>query len=227
MSTLDYSPTQISVENSSPLQPTVFMARVAIVAIVIAGFFVTGDISFVLMGGRRAVRTVAGWPHQITGWFAPGNEAPAAPAASPAPVAPPASPPATQRPAAPSIPAAATRSARISELSPGDRLLVWCGGDGPTSMPELVAIDLIDPAKGEALLSRQLDPRTKLPELETAAGQTPTRVVLEAAVIEQAETVSFRLVAAGPAVRPAGFGQPLFERPHIGPVRAVLAVRRP
>ena len=107
-------------------------------------------------------------------------------------------------------------------------MLVWCGGDGLTSMPELVAIDLIDPAKGEALLSRQLDPRTELPELETAAGQTPTRVVLEAAVIEQAETVSFRLVAAGPAVRPAGFGQPLFARPHIGPVRAVLAVvRRP
>lgn len=203
------------------------MARIVIVAIVIAGFFVTGDIASVLQGGRQAVNTVAGWPQQITNWLLSGNEvAEPAPAARPVPTAPPVAVPATPRPQPPSIPAAATTSARLSELSPGDRLLVWCCDAGPGSTLELLAVDLIDPVRGEALLSRHLDSAAELSQLATATGQTPVRVVLETGVIERAATVSFQPVATGLGVRPVGLRQAAMQPLHTGPVLAVWTVSR-
>lgn len=209
------------IKNSLPALGTEFMARIAIVAIVIAGFFLTGDIAAVLRGGHRAVAAVASWPQQISGWRSSANGAEKGSAASPKPTPPSVAP---QR-SPPRIPAAATASARLSEMSPGDRLLVWCGGDGRSPTIELVAIDLIDPARGEALLSRHLDPAADLTQLPLVAGERPVRVLLEATVIERAGSVAYQVVP-GLAVRPVGAGQGTLRRPSTGPVLAVMAVTR-
>ena len=203
------------------------MARIAIVAIVIAGFFLTGDISSGIQGGRWAVNAVAAWPRQITGWLASEREGVEPPVGPPQPAPPPAT---TQRQTprrqAPTIPAAATASARLSALNPGDRLLVWCRDAGPGSTLELMAVDLIDPVRGEALLSRHLDAAAELSQLATATGQTPVRVMLETGFIERAATVSFQPVTTGLGVRPVGVRQAAMQPHHTGPVLAVLTVSR-
>ncbi len=198
------------------------MARIAIVALVITGFFVTGDIPAVLQGGQRAVTAIAEVPYHLGGLLlAPDQGGEAAVPGGDAPASSPA-----RAPDVLAIPPAATTFARLSDLRPGDRVLLWCGGDGSAGGVELLAIDLIDPGRGEALLSRYLDTAIDLPELTTGAGQPPRRVVLEADLIERAKKISFRPVMPGPAVRLVGIDHPSKPSIQTGPVIAVLKASR-
>lgn len=212
-----------SAKNAVPLKPeSILMARIAIVALVIAGFFITGDIPAVLQGGQRAVIAIAEVPRHLVGLFSAPDEGETATAPSGAPPAPlPA-----RNPHHLMIPPAATTYAQLGDLRPGDRVLLWCRSEGSANGVELLAIDLIDPRRGEALLSRHLDATVALPDLATAAGQPPRRVVLEAAGIERAAKISFRPVLAGPAVQPVKIGQPSKPLLQTGPVIAVLTVSR-
>lgn len=198
------------------------MARIAVVAIVLTGFFVTGDISSVVQGGREAISAIAVWPNRISSWLW-ATKSPEPISADSQTLTPPAAEPWRQPP---SIPAAATSFARISDLSPGDRLLIWCGDNGANSTIELLAVDLIDPARGEALISRQLDPETASPELPRATGQPPIRVSVETLIVKRSEHVFFRPLKTGPTVRQITASYQLQTSSHIGPVLAVLTLSR-
>lgn len=211
-------------EKNAPSVANVFMARIAVVAIVLTGFFVTGDIPSVIQGGRQAMTAVAAWPDNVNSWLRAAK--------SPEPETILATSRASTPPAAelqrqpPSIPAAATSFARISDLSPGDRLLIWCGGDGPNSTIELLAVDLIDPAQGEALISRQLDSKAASTGLCKATGQPPLRVTVETLVVKRSEHVFYRPLHTGPAVRQITAIYPPQANSQVGPVLAVLAITR-
>ena len=198
------------------------MARIAVVAIVLTGFFMTGDISSVVQGGRKATTAITFWPNRINCWLW-ATKSPEPISADSQAVTPPAAEPWRQPP---SIPAAAVSFARISDLSPGDRLLIWCGDNGATSTIELLAVDLIDPARGEALISRQLDPETASPELPRATGQPPIRVSVETLIVKRSEHVFFRPLKTGPTVRQITASYQLQTSSHIGPVLAVLTLSR-
>jgi len=195
------------------------MARIAIVTVVFAGFFVTGDISSVIRGGRQAVSVAAAWPENINRWLSATKPQKTTSAASHESAPTPAEP--KRQP--PNIPVAAASSVQISDLAPGDRLLVWCGGDRPNATIELLAVDLIDPARGEALLSRRLDLQATSAEPFRAAGQPPLRVTLETAVIKRSENVVYQPLNTGPAVRQTAASYPFQANGRIGPVIAVLA----
>jgi len=196
------------------------MARIAVVAIVLSGFFVTGDIPSAIQGGRQAMNAVSGWPDQINSWLRAAKSPETISVTSRA-----STPPATERQRQPpSIPAAATSFARISDLSPGDRLLIWCGGNGSNSTIELLAIDLIEPTQGEALISRQLDPEAAFTELPRATRQPPLRVTLETLVIKRSERIFYRPLNTGPTMRQIAASHALQANSSIGPVRAVLAI---
>jgi hypothetical protein len=222
VSTLDCVSTQIFSSKKPPSEAKVFMARIAVVAIVFAGFFVTGDIPSVIRGGQQAVNVIAAWPAQISSWLSatksPETSSGASRKSAPTPAEP--------KRQLPDIPASATSSARVSDLASGDRLLIWCGDDSPDSTIELLAVDLIDPARGEALLSRQLDPRALSAELYRPAKRPPLRITLETAVIKRSENVFYRPLNVGPAVRHIAAGDPLQVDKHIGPVLAVWAINR-
>jgi hypothetical protein len=198
------------------------MARIAVVAIVLAGFFVTGDIPSVIQGGRQAVSVIAVWPEHHNSWLS-ATKSPATTFGASRELAP---TPAKPKRRLPNIPAGASSFARISDLASGDRLLIWCGDDGPDSTIELLAVDLIDPTRGEALLSRRLDLQAAPTERFSAAGGPPLRVTLETAVIKRSEKVFYRPLNAGPAVQQIAASYPLEINNYIGPVLAVLTVNR-
>lgn len=215
------------------------MARLAIIAIVIAGFFLTGDVSSLVQGGRRLVRGIAGWltscqsltfihadSHEplSAGEAWSGETVAAAPAAVQAGAAQPAAridPSARPQSTDLRIPGTATNRVRVSDLRTGDRLVLWCGNRGAAGGLETLAIDLINPARGEALLTRQLVAAANLNELATAGGQTPQRVVLETPAIESGTAVSLRRVPPEFAVRPTGYSGPTVQPVNLGPVVAV------
>ena len=189
------------------------MPRLAIVAIVIAGFFLTGDIPAVMEGGRRLAtaavnlkgRLVDGWqtPAQTTDRPLPGPGKPS-------------------QPPRPLIPPAAVSRVQIDQLQPGDRLLLWCGHPGGI---ELLAIDVIDPGSGEGLLFRHLDATADLSQSATATPGTPRRIVVDPLVVQRSVAIRIKPVGSELAVRLASrrSGPPLSR---IGPVVAVLAVHR-
>ncbi len=201
------------------------MARVCAAAIIIAGFFVTGDVAAVIQGGRTAAAAVAGLKGQATTWLIDLCSArPTLAKAAPKP--PEASSPAAALPAAeqyelPAIPAETVGSIQLAALKPGDRLQLWCKGEG-TQQLEQVTIDWIDPAAGEALLTRQVH--------TPASGWQPRRVRINAAVVENGKMLPVTPVL--PVPLPLGSPAMVGQRPtastteHLGPVVAIRLVSR-
>jgi hypothetical protein len=195
------------------------MARVCAAAIIIAGFFVTGDVAAFIQGGRTAAAAVAGLTGQVTTWLTDlRSDGPAPAKATPKP--PEESSPAVTLRAAeqhgvPAIPAGTVGSIQLAALKPGDRLQLWCKGEG-TQRLEQVTIDWIDPAAGEALLTRQVH--------SPASGWQPRRVRINAAAVENGQLLPVTPVAGshfmiGQQPTPAA-------TEHLGPVVAIRLLSR-
>ena len=196
------------------------MARVCAAAIIIAGFFVTGDVAAVIQGGRTAAAAVAGLKGQVATWLTDLRSGGPAPAkATPKP--PEESSPAVTLPVAEqhgglAIPAGTVRSIQLAALKPGDRLQIWCKGEGAQRL-EQVTIDWIDPAAGEALLTRHVQ--------TPVSGRQPRRVRINAPALQNGQMLPVTQVLPVPLVS----GSPVMvgQRPsasateHLGPVVAI------
>ena len=202
------------------------MARIFAVSIVLAGFFVTGDIPTIIRGGTAAVTETTGLVTSFGGWcgqFAtvrwdasdlPSKNETGRSSASPE----------APRMNQAEIPADAVRSITLNQLTAGDRLLVWCGNQGGQCRYELLAIDIIDQTSGEVLLSRHLAANTDSTQ--------PQRVQLQNHTVQGGQMVSIQPVQSSPAFRR---GQELSSelssgRPsrgqQIGPVIAIKVMQR-
>lgn len=195
------------------------MARVCAAAIIIAGFFVTGDVAAVIQGGRTAATAVAGLKGQVATWLTDLRSG--GPALAKAPPKPPEeSSPAVTLPAAEqhggaAIPAGTVGSIQLTALKPGDRLQLWCKGEG-TERLEQVTIDWIDPAAGEALLTRQVH--------SPASGWQPRRVRINIAVVQNGQLLPVTPVAGSPVM--VGQQPTASATDHLGPVVAIRLVSR-
>ena len=198
------------------------MARMCVVLIVLAGFFVTGDISAVIRGGTAAVTdateltaTLSGWCGQFTGlpsiaadrsWDGQTGEQAGDRSALPEP----------PRMNQVEIPADAVRSVTLDDLLTGDRLLVWCRIQTGQYRNELLAIDIIDQARGEVLLSRHLR--------STGHAAQPQRVQLQARTVQSGQMLTIRPVHGSPIFRQGQ--EPSSGSDVVGPVIAIKTIRR-
>jgi len=202
------------------------MARMCVVLIVLAGFFATGDISAVIRGGTAAVTdateltaTLSGWCGQFTGlpsiaadrsWDGQTGEQAGDRSALPEP------PRMNQRMNQVEIPADAVRSVTLDDLLTGDRLLVWCRIQTGQYRNELLAIDIIDQARGEVLLSRHLR--------STGHAAQPQRVQLQARTVQSGQMLTIRPVHGSPIFRQGQ--EPSSGSDVVGPVIAIKTIRR-
>lgn len=202
------------------------MARMCVVLIVLAGFFATGDISAVIRGGTAAVTdateltaTLSGWCGQFTGlpsiaadrsWDDQTGEQAGDRSALPEP------PRMNQRMNQVEIPADAVRSVTLDDLLTGDRLLVWCRIQTGQYRNELLAIDIIDQARGEVLLSRHLR--------STGHAAQPQRVQLQARTVQSGQMLTIRPVHGSPIFRQGQ--EPSSGSDVVGPVIAIKTIRR-
>lgn len=133
--------------------------------IILGGFALTGDLGRLVSRGMRVIQSTD----------VPDNEAPIPVATAPAP-----------QPAAPGLPAvaAAVRPLRrgldavdVSMLAVGSRMLVWIGHPAPSTAGEVrcLALDLVDPASREALVTEMPPPAAGQPAVAPAP---PRRVLI-------------------------------------------------
>jgi hypothetical protein len=206
------------------------MARMCVVLIVLAGFFATGDISAVIRGGTAAVTdatklaaTLSGWCGQFTGspsiaadrsWDGQTGQQAGQQAGDR--LALPEPPRMNQRMNQVAIPADAVRSVTLDDLLAGDRLLVWCRIQPGQASNELLAIDIIDQARGEVLLSRHLR--------STGHAAQPQRVQLQARTVQSGQMLTIRPVHGSPLFRQGQ--EPPAGNDVVGPVIAIKTIHR-
>jgi len=183
------------------------LRRCAAVGIVLGGFALTGDLHWVAAHGLRVLnaRTV------------PAEEQPAIEATAPAIVEPSGTPAARQadrqeiRP-----PVGGPATADIRTLPAGGRLVVWVGGprpDDPGNASRCLVCDLVDPARGEALVYEVAAFSPDGRPLATAA--PPRRLVVAGRPAE-----GFRLTAT-PAGSNLTLGGTLLLRHPVEPTQPV------
>jgi hypothetical protein len=159
-----------------------FLAKCTALAVLLGGFFVTGDVAKLAEQGPKLLNATTvpdTGPAEDTFPPAPAVAAPyqAAAPAPPQPVRPPAQPEAQSAAAAmptapepapaphpraplghrvtrPVPPADSPAALELASLQAGDRLLVWVGRSPSTTA--VIAYDIVDPAAGEALEHRHL-----------------------------------------------------------------------
>lgn len=169
------------------------MARICVAAIIIAGFFVTGDVAAIIQGGGSAATAAAGLTSQLTTWLTDIHSGGPTPAK-----ASPASPESSftaarlsdaEQHGLPAVPASTLGSIRIASLKPGDRFQLWCSGQG-TQLLEQVTIDCIDPTTGEALLTRRIHAMAK--------GWQSRRVRINSSVIQNGQRIAVTPISVSP-----------------------------
>lgn len=194
------------------------MARICAVLIVIAGFFVTGDITAVIRTGASAAAGFTERAAKLRGlcsklaesnWMpselVPPEKMSDRPASSLAP----------QR-SHPEFPATAVRTVAVDQLRAGDRLLVLCGGYGGQHERELLAIDIIDHTRGEVLLTRHFTATSHSAHLR--------RMLLKTRIIESEKLLLFKSLQ-GLTVPQQGHEQSC-NAEQIGPVIAIEVIHR-
>jgi|688.fasta_scaffold227672_3 hypothetical protein len=195
-----------------------FLARCAAIGLVGGGFAATGDLGWLAARGMRLVnaRTI------------PSEEKPAAeeaaaatanqPIIPPEPAVPPPTPdpfrsPPAARPAIPapdpSPPSNGPERLDLATLQPGERVTFWIGRPAIARQP-WVAIDIVDPAAGEALLC--------------TPGMAARRVKIRAARGGQSAVVTKGDSLVITPVGPAHHGQAGGET--IGPITALAIGRK-
>lgn len=207
-----------------------FFAKCTALAVLLGGFFVTGDVTKLAEQGKKLLNATTVPDTGLAEAMPPAPAQPAAypepqpPAAAPAPVPEAATEPVPHpraplghRVTRPTPPARSPAALELASLRPGDRLLVWVGRS-PASA-EVVAYDIVDPAAGEALEHRHLF------EDETAAVHAVPRRVQLAGDSLRAGWVTrggmLRLLPAG-IVHGAGKAQ---QAEMLGPVWALQVQR--
>jgi len=222
-----------------------FLAKCTALAVLLGGFFVTGDVAKLAEQGTKLLNatTVPGTgPAEDAFPPAPAVAAPyqAAAAAPPQPVPSPAQPEAQSAVAAmptapepapaphpraplghsvtrPVPPVDSPAALELSTLRAGDRLLIWVGRS-PSTMA-LIAYDIVDPAAGEALEHRHL-----FEDEDAAVHAVPRRVQIAGDSMRGGLIMRggmLRLLPAG-IVHGAGAAQ---QAEILGPVRAMQVQR--
>ena len=221
-----------------------FLAKCTALAVLLGGFFVTGDVAKLAEQGTKLLNATT-VPDTGPAEALPPEPAVAAPyeAAAPAPpqpVQPPAHPvaqsvaaatPAAPAPAPvphpraplghrvtrPVPPADSPAALELASLRAGDRLLVWVGRSPATTA--VIAYDIVDPAAGEALEHRHL-----FEDEDAAVHAVPRRVQLSGDSMRGGLIMRggmLRLLPAG-IVHGAGAAQQIET---LGPVRAMQVQR--
>jgi hypothetical protein len=145
-----------------------FLAKCTAFAVLLGGFFVTGDFTRLAERGTKLLNsTTVPDSAELQSRPLPAAQPPAPP--SPLPVTPllppPAPPPAVarrpgvdaplgRRVSRPLPPADSPALLELASLRAGDRLIVWIGR--PATGATVIAFDIVDPAAGEALEHRHL-----------------------------------------------------------------------
>jgi len=143
-----------------------FLAKCTALAVLLGGFFVTGDVTKLAEQGKKLLNATTVPEAGLSEAMPPAPAQPAvhlepqpaaAPAAEPA-VATEPSPhphaPLGHRVTRPAPPANSPAALELALLRAGDRLLVWVGRSPATTA--VIAYDIVDPAAGEALEHRHL-----------------------------------------------------------------------
>lgn len=123
------------------------LSRAAVLALVAGGFAFTGDLGWIAGRGLRALDAVDVDPPTATAGTRPAGVGRPSGAVPPAPGR---RPPSVDAgiPCGDSRPPAGGRDELAwDSLHPGDRVVVWLSGPGPRCL----ALDVVDPAAGEAL----------------------------------------------------------------------------
>jgi hypothetical protein len=223
-----------------------FLAKCTALAVLLGGFFVTGDVAKLAEQGTKLLNatTVPGTgqaedalppepavaaPYQAAAPARPQPfPSPAQPeaqsaAAAAMPTAPEPAPkphpraPLGHRVTRPVPPAESPAALELSTLRAGDRLLVW-GGRSPSTMA-VIAYDIVDPVTGEALEHRHL-----FEDEDAAVHAVPRRVQIAG------DSMRGGLIMRGGMLRllPAGIVHGAGTPPQaevIGPVRAMQVQR--
>jgi hypothetical protein len=222
-----------------------FLAKCTALAVLLGGFFVTGDVAKLAEQGTKLLNATTvpdTGPAEDTFPPAPAVAAPyqAAAPALPQPVPSPAQPPAQSAAAAmptapepapaphpraplghrvtrPVPPADSPAALELSTLRAGDRLLVWVGRSPSTTA--VIAYDIVDPVAGEALEHRHL-----FEDEDAAVHAVPRRVQIAG------DSMRGGLIMRGGMLRllPAGIVHGAGTPPQaevIGPVRAMQVQR--
>lgn len=183
-----------------------FFSKVLALGVVAAGFFLTGDLSWVMDRAGRWARGEAS-PSSDAADPAEPSAALASPVVSPPPAVPapgPASPTTGSVGSTPpalaeggvTLPQLADDQITVGMLRSGDRILA-------RTQHEVVAFDLIDPASGEAVEHRHA---LLAADMATAAAlATPRRVVLPA-TLAVGQPAAFAAVGGVPAALPPPAG---------------------
>jgi hypothetical protein len=222
-----------------------FLAKCTALAVLLGGFFVTGDVAKLAEQGTKLLNATTvpdTGPAEDAFPPAPPVAAPyqAAAPALPQPVPSPAQPPAQSAAAAmptapepapaphpraplghrvtrPVPPANSPAALELSTLRAGDRLLVWVGRSPSTTA--VIAYDIVDPVAGEALEHRHL-----FEDEDAAVHAVPRRVQIAG------DSMRGGLIMRGGMLRllPAGIVHGARTAPQaevIGPVRAMQVQR--
>jgi hypothetical protein len=217
-----------------------FLAKCTALAVLLGGFFVTGDVAKLAEQGAKLLNATT-VPDSGLAEALPPEPAVAAPyqAAAPAPpqpVRPPAQPEAQSAPTAPEPaptphpraplghritrpvpPVDSPAALELASLRAGDRLLVWVGRSPSTTA--VIAYDIVDPVAGEALEHRHL-----FEDEDAAVHAVPRRVQIAGDSMRGGLIMRggmLRLLPAG-IVHGAGAAQ---QAEVIGPVRAMQVQR--
>jgi hypothetical protein len=222
-----------------------FLAKCTALAVLLGGFFVTGDVAKLAEQGTKLLNATTvpdtgpaedAFPPQ-TAVAAPYQAAaPALPQPVPSPAQPPAQSAAAAMPTAPEPapaphpraplghrvtrpvpPAESPAALELSTLRAGDRLLIWVGRSPSTTA--VIAYDIVDPVAGEALEHRHL-----FEDEDAAVHAVPRRVQIAGDSMRGGLIMRggmLRLLPAG-IVHGAGAAQ---QAEVIGPVRAMQVQR--
>ncbi|MBM4023197.1 MAG: hypothetical protein FJ284_13355 [Planctomycetes bacterium] len=154
-----------------------FFSKVFLLAVIVAGFAFTGDLNWVADRGLRVLSATDVTPPSAARGPLPAVEPPpptavTSPAAAAAPRPQPGQAAAARPAAGIRPPAVGPDAVAWSTLESGDRVLVWLGG----RVARCLAIDVVDPAAGEALAYEVAGPVDAGRPLIAAA--PPARVIV-------------------------------------------------
>jgi hypothetical protein len=198
-----------------------FLAKCTALAVLLGGFFVTGDVAKLAEQGKKLLNATTVPEAGLAEALPPEAQPPAVtPAPEPAAAAEPAPHPRAplgHRVTRPVPPADSPAALELASLRAGDRLLVWVGRSPATTA--VIAYDIVDPAAGEALEHRHL-----FEDEDAAVHAVPRRVQLAGDSLRAgwiARGSMLRLLPAG-IVHGAGAAQQIET---LGPVRAMQVQR--
>ena len=222
-----------------------FLAKCTAMAVLLGGFFVTGDVAKLVEQGTKllnattvpeaspaedafpqepavprepAVAAASPVPQPAAATPPPAPSPASSPALAPAPTATPhPGAPLGHRITRPVPPADSPAAIELSTLRAGDRLLVWVGRSAATTA--VIAYDIVDPAAGEALEHRHL-----FEDEDAAVHAVPRRVRIAG------DSVRGGVIMRGGMLRlvPTGIvyaGGTTQQAEVIGPVRALQVQR--